>query len=188
MGATVSLSHVVSASPSSSGGRFLTLFPCSSVVSLTWETVLHKLLQRESFTRAAALHELPQCGSFPQGAGLQEQALQCGSPPGSQALPANLLWRGLISPQVCRCLQGSQLHSGIHLIWSGVPSMVYRWISAPPWTSMDCVGTTCLTIIFITSCKGIVSAQTFQEPPPPPSSLTWVSAGLFLSHFLTPLS
>ena len=24
-------------------------------------------------------------------------------------------------------------------------------------------------------------------PPPPPSSLTWVSAGLFLSHLLTPL-
>jgi len=84
---------------------------------------------------------------------------------------------------------GSQLPSGIHLLRRGVPSMGYRWISAPPWNSMDCRGTTCLTMVFITSCKGRLSAPTFRAPPPPPpSSLTWVSAELFLSHSLTPLS
>jgi len=55
-------------------GGLLTLFPCSSVRSLSWETVLYKLLQHESFPWAAALHELPQHVSFPWGAVLQEQA------------------------------------------------------------------------------------------------------------------
>jgi len=74
MGVTVSSSHVVSAAPSSSGGRLLTLCPCSSVKSLSQETVLHELLQCESFPQAAALHKLPQHGCFPRGAVLQEQA------------------------------------------------------------------------------------------------------------------
>jgi len=74
MGVMVSLSHVVSAAPSSSGGGLLTLCPWSSVRSLSWETVLHKLLQCESFPQAAVLHKLPQCGSLPWGAVLQEQA------------------------------------------------------------------------------------------------------------------
>jgi len=54
-------------------GGLLTLFPCSNMGSLSQETVLHKLLQCESFPRAAILHELPQWGSLPQGAVLQEQ-------------------------------------------------------------------------------------------------------------------
>jgi len=91
MGVMVSSSHIVSAAPSSSGGELLTLCPCSSVRSLSRETALHKLLQRESFPWAAALHELPQRGSFPWGAVLQEQAAPAWVPTGSQALPANLL-------------------------------------------------------------------------------------------------
>jgi len=59
MGVTVSSSHVVSAAPSSSGGGLFTLFLGSRMRSLSWETVLHKLLQPESFPCAAALHELP---------------------------------------------------------------------------------------------------------------------------------
>jgi len=44
-------------------------------------------------------------------------------------------------------------------------------------------------MVFVTSCKGRLSALTFRAPPPPPpSSLTLVSAELFLSHCLTPLS
>jgi len=74
MGVTVSSSHVVSAAPSSSGEGLLALCPCSSVRSFSQETVLHKLLHRESFPQAAALHELPHHGSFPWGAVLQEQA------------------------------------------------------------------------------------------------------------------
>jgi len=84
---------------------------------------------------------------------------------------------------------GSQPPSGIHLLRCGVPSTGYRWRSAPLRTSMGCRGTACLTMVFITSCKGRLSAPTFWAPPSPsPSSLTLVSAELFLSHHLTPLS
>jgi len=47
----------------------------------------------------------------------------------------------------------------------GVPSIGYRWIAAPPWTSMDCRGTTCLTIVFHHElqgkalCSGILSTS-----------------------------
>ncbi|XP_074894868.1 tRNA:m(4)X modification enzyme TRM13 homolog isoform X3 [Buteo buteo] len=34
-------------------------------------------------------------------------------------------------------------------------SMGCRWISAPPWTSTDCRGTTHLTTVFTTGCRGI---------------------------------
>jgi len=101
----VSSSHVVSAAPSSSGGGLLTLCPCSSMRSLSQETVLHKLFQYESFLRAAALHKLPQRGSFPRAAVLQEQAAPLWVPTGSQALPANLLRHGLLSPRVHRSWQ-----------------------------------------------------------------------------------
>jgi len=101
----VSSSHVVSATPSSSGEGLLTLFPCSSVRSPSRETVLHKLLQSESFSWAAALHELPEHGFLPRGAVLQEQAAPAWVLTGSHALPANLLWCGLLSPWVHRSWQ-----------------------------------------------------------------------------------
>ena len=41
--------------------------------SLSWETVLHELLQCESLPWATVLHELLQHGSLPWGAVLQEQ-------------------------------------------------------------------------------------------------------------------
>jgi len=82
MGLVVSSSHVVSAAPCPSGEGLLTLFPCSSMRSLSQETALCELLQRESFPRAAALHELLQRGSLPQGAVLQEQAAPAWIPHG----------------------------------------------------------------------------------------------------------
>jgi len=124
----------------------LTLFPCSNVGSLPGQTVLHELLQCESFPRAAVLQEL----------------VQRGSPVGSQVLPANLLQHGLLSmgPQVLPggCSSGGfpQDHS---LLWASICSglgsyMGCRRISAPLWTYMGCRGTACLTMVFITSCKG----------------------------------
>jgi len=83
---------------------------------------------------------------------------------------------------------GSQPPSGIHLLQCGVPSTGYRWISAPPWTSMGCRGTACFTMVFIMSCKGRFSAPASRAPPPPPSSLSLVSADLFLSHHLNSVS
>jgi len=139
-----------------------------------------------------------QHGSLPRGAVLQEKAAPVWVPhgvtsPASKPAPVwaplstglagparSLLQRGLPT--------GSQPPSSIHLLWCGVPSMGYKWSSAPPWTSMDCRGTTCLTMVFSTSCKGRLSALTFRAPPTPPSSLTLMSAELFLSHRLTLLS
>ena len=71
-------------------GGLLTLFLCSSVGSLPWETVLHGLLQCESFPHTTVLHELFQHGSLPQGVVLQEQAAPVWAPMASQVLPANL--------------------------------------------------------------------------------------------------
>jgi len=135
MGVTVSLSHVVSAAPSSSGGGLLTLCPCSSVRSLSRETVLHKLLQHESFPWAAALHKLPQRGSSPWVADLQEQAAPAWVPhgvtsPASKPAPASApLSTG---PQVlagaCSGTGSSWGHSLLQVsICSGVRSL--------PWTT-----------------------------------------------------
>jgi len=97
MGAAVSSSHAVSAAPSSSGRGLLTLCPCSSMKSLSRETVLHKLLQQFgcSSSRTAPAWVLP-TGCSPSGTE---------SPTGSQALPAKLLQRGLLSPRVRRSWQ-----------------------------------------------------------------------------------
>jgi len=162
MGLTVSSSHV-SAAPSSSRGGLITLCPCSSVRSLSWETVLYKLLQRESFPFGAALHKLPHCRSLPRSAILQEQAAPVWVPHGvtSPASKPALAWAPLstgpqVLPGACSSAElptGSQPPSGIHPLQCGVPSTGYRWISAPPWTSMDCGVTSCLTMVFITSCK-----------------------------------
>jgi len=63
-----------------------------------------------------------------------------------------------------------------------------RWTSAPPWTAMGCRGTVCLTMVLHYEMQGKVATPASRAPPPPPSSLTLVSAELFLSHHLTPLS
>ena len=157
MGVAVSSSHVVSASPSSSGGGLLTLFPCSSVGSLPRETVLHELLQRESFPWATVLHEPLQSGSHPRGAVLQEQTAPAWVPhgvtsPASKPAPA---WarlsagpqvlpgaccsvgfpRGHGLPQVHPCAQvwGPPWAAGRYLLWQ--VSMGAGGQPASPWSS-----------------------------------------------------
>ena len=108
MGVWVSSSHVVSAAPSSSGEEGLTRFPCSSVGSLPRETVLHELLQRESFPWATVLHELLQHGSHPRGAVLQEQTAPAWVPRGvtSPASKPASAWAPLSTgPRVRRSCQ-----------------------------------------------------------------------------------
>ena len=195
MGVAVSSPHVISAAPSSSGGGLLTLFPCSSVGSLPRETVLHELLQRESLPQATVLHELLQHGSLPRVQSFRNRLLQHGSPAGSQVLPANLLQRGLLFPWVHRSCQEPAPAWAFHRVTAS-----FGHPPAPAWgppqaaggyllhckPSMGCRGTACLTMVFTTGCRGI-SALAPGAPPPPPSSLTLVSAELFLSHLLTPL-
>jgi len=113
MGVTVNSSHVVSAAPSSSGGRLLTLCPCSSVKSLS---------------RAIIFQDPPQCGSFHSVQSFRNRLLQRGSPTGSQALPASLLWHGLLSPQVHRCWQEPAPAQAPH----GVTAS-FRHPPAPAW-------------------------------------------------------
>ena len=123
--------QTLSTTASSLGERLLTLFPCSSMRSLSQETVLHKLLQREYFPRAAALHKLPQHGSLPQGGVLQEQAAPVWVPhwvTSSVSKPA-LAWTPLsMGPQVltgaCSSVRSLPRATGGDLLHGG-----------PPWTT-----------------------------------------------------
>jgi len=165
--------------------------------SLPWETVLHKFLQRESFPRAAALHELLQqrshpSGCSPSGAGCSgvgppqghKSCQQTCSGVGSTLHKVTGPARSLLQREIP---MESQPPSGAPAC-SGEGSFPgYRWISAPQWTSMGFRGTTCLTMVCSTSCRGI-AAPVPGAPPPPPSSLTLVTAELLLSHHVTPLS
>jgi len=189
MGVTVSSSHVVSAALSSSGGGLLTLCPCSSVGSFTQETVLHELLQCESFPQAAALMNCPSVGPFPQGAVLQEQAAPAWVPhrvtsAASKLAPA---WAPLSTgPQVLAgacssvgspwghsLLQASTCFGMGSLPRAAGGSLLHRgppWAAggqpASPWSSSRAAREDSLL-------------RHLERLLPPPSSLTLVSAELF---------
>jgi len=149
MGAMVSSSHVVSATPSSSGGGLLTLCPCSSLRSLSWETVLHK---RESFPWAAALHNLPQRGAFPRGAVLQEQTAPAWIPnkvtsPASKPAPAcaSLSTGPQVLAGACSITRSPRGHSFLQastccsmgsLPWAASGDLLHH---GPPWAAL-CFG------------------------------------------------
>jgi len=146
MGVAVSSSHIGCATPSSSGEGLLTLFPSSNVRSLSWEAVLHKILQHKSFPWTAVLYKLLQCGSLPWGAVLQEPAAPVWVPHRvtSPASKLALAWAPLsMGPQVpagaCSSTGSPQGHSLLRAsTCSGLGSSTgFRCQSAPPWTSMD---------------------------------------------------
>jgi len=135
-------------------------------------------------------------GPFHGVQSLRNRLPQCGSPkevtsPASKPAPA---WAPLsMGSQVlagaCSSLVSPWGHSLLQASpCSGVGSSPgCRWGSAPPWTSMDCrdslphhglhhrlQGKSHCSSVWSTSC--------------PPSALCLVSAELFLSHSLTPLS
>jgi len=163
MGVVVSSLHVVSAFLLR--GRTPHTLPL-----LQHEGSSHRRQFSTNFSNMSPSHGLQLFTNCPfhEEQSFRNRLLQHGSPAGSQALPANLLWRGLLSPQVHRSWQepapawgSSQGHGFLQA------STYCRWISAPPWPSMGCRGTTCLTMVFITSYKGRLSILTFQAPPPP---------------------
>jgi len=111
-------------------GGLLTLYPCSSMGSHPWETVLHEVLQRGSFPQVAVLHKLPQRGSIPTGC----------SPSGTGCSSLGPPWGHKFCQQTCSSM-GSSVHgatdparsllqhgaphglqppSAIHLLWCGV--------------------------------------------------------------------
>jgi len=111
------------------------------------------------------LQLFPNCPSMGPSHGVQSfrnRLLQRRSPTGSQALPANLLRPQLLSPRVHRSWQEPAPARAPH----GVTAS-FRHPPAPAWTSMGCRGTTCLTMVFRTSCKGRLSAPASRAPPPP---------------------
>jgi len=173
MGVAVSSSHVVSATSSSLGGGLLTLFPCSSVRSLSRETVLHKFLQHESFPRAAGLHKLPQHGTFLQGTVLQGQTASVWVPQGvtssdRKAAPA---WPPLsacpqVLPEACSNTGFPRGHILLQAsTYSGMGSSTGCLVDIC-CTSMGCRGTPCLAVIFTTGCRGISAPVPGAIPPP----------------------
>ena len=62
---------------------------------------------------------------------------------------------------------GSHPSSDIYLLWHGVPSTGYRRIPVAPWPSMSCREKSCLTMVFIMSCKGKLSSPASRAPSPP---------------------
>ena len=183
-----SSSHVVSAAPSSSGGELLTLCPSCSVGSLPWEIVPHELLQCESFPQAAVLQELLQRGSLPLAAVLQEQTAPAWVPhevtsPARKPAP---VWDPLSTGPARSLLQHellteSQPPLGASTFSSMGSSTGCRWRSTPLRTFMGFKVTAYLTTVFSRACRGIC-APASGTPLPPPSSLTLVSAELFLTY------
>ena len=114
MGVAVSSSHVVSATPCSSGEGLLTLCPCSSMGSIPREAVPNEPLQHEPFPRAAALYELPQRGSLPKGC----------SPSGTDCSIVGPPWGHKLCQQTCSVV-GFSLHGstgpGRSLLHCGLP-------------------------------------------------------------------
>jgi len=183
MGVMVSSSHAVSAAPCPSGGGVLTLCPCSSV---------------RSVSQAATLHKLPQRGSFPQGAVLQEQAAPTWVPhgvtrPASKPAP---VWAALsMGPQVlagaCSSTDSPRHHSLLQAsTCSGVGSLPraaggYLLHRGPPWAAG---GLPASPRSAAQAAREESLLWCLEHLLPPPSSLTLVTAELFLSHSLTPLS
>jgi len=115
---------------------------------------------------------------------------------GSQALPPHLLWHGLLSPLVRRSWQEPAPARAPH----GVTAS-FTYPPAPAWGPFPRVQVDICSTVDLHGLQGDnlphrglhheqqgKTAPASQAPPPPPSSLTLVSAELFLSHCLTPLS
>jgi len=107
MGVVVSSSHVVSAAPSSSRSS------CAPAWGLS-----HRSQSSMNFSNVGPSHGLQfltncsSVGAFHRVQSFRNRLLQCGSPTGSQVLPANLLQPGLSTE--------SQPPSGIHLLWRAI--------------------------------------------------------------------
>jgi len=134
------------------------------VGSLPWETVLHELLQR---------------GSFPRGAVLQEQAAPAWVPKGSQVLPANLLQSGLPT--------GSQPPPVIPLLRRGVLPGLQVGLCSPVGLH-GLQGHSLSHHGLLHRLQGNLCSGTWSTSCLSLCTDSGVSAGLVLSHSLTPFS
>lgn len=95
---------------------------------------------------------------FPQDVALQEETA-------SVWVPSKVTShaRSMFQP---RFSKGSQPSLGIQLLQCGAPSMGCRWISAPPWISVDCRGKSCLTMVFTVGYGGDLSSGAYSTSCP----------------------
>lgn len=131
------------------------------------------------FPQTAVLQELLKYGSVPQGAALQGQTPAAWIPKGLQLLRDLRLHHRL--SMGCSLFQGTFMFSSIG------PFMDCEYLlqhGTPCWT---CRGTAYSSMVPSRGSRG-TSALVPGAPPPLPSSLTLVSVGLFLSHFITSFS
>jgi len=191
MEVVVDSSHFVSASPSSS----------HSSPAPAWGPS-HGRQFSINFSNVSPSHGLqlftnrPSVGPFHGVQSFRNRLLQRESPTGSQALPANLLWRGLLSPRVRRSWQEPAPAWAIH----GVTASLWH-PPAPAWGPPQAAGGDLLhcgpprtagdslphhglhhRLHQGNLCSSACSTSS------PSSSLTLVSAELFLSLIITPLS
>jgi len=121
--------------------------------------------------------------------------LQHESPRGSQVLPAYLLQRGLLSPQVCRSHQEPAPAQALHRVTASfrhppAPAWVLHRLQVEICSTMDLHGLQGDSLphhSLLLDGLQRTSALVLGAPPCPPASLTLVFAELFFSHF-TPLS
>jgi len=129
----------------------------------------------------------PSVGPSHKVQSFRNRLLHRGSPTGSQALPANLLQCGLLSLWVHRSWQEPAPAQASHRVTASFrhpPAVVwgpFHGLQVEICSTMDRHGTACLTMVFIMCCRG-TSAPAPGVHPAPPSSLTLVSAELFLLY------
>jgi len=154
----VSSSHTVSAAPCPSGGGLLTLCPCSSVGSLPWR---QNSMKCSKVSPSHGLQLFTNCPSVGPSHGCGPSGTACSS---------------MGPPRDHSFLQASTCSSVGSLPWAtGGPPWTAGGQPASPWSSSRAAREDSLL-------------QRLKHLLRPPSSLTLVSAELFLSHRLTPLS
>lgn len=178
MGIVVSSSCVVSASPSSSGGGLLTLFPCFSVWSFPQGTVLHKLLQNKSFPRTSPSWTVPLWVPF-----------RGFSPSGTDWFSMALLWVHMSCQQKC-----STSWAPVSILPKAYYSADFPWViasfghspapldplwaaegqPASPWSSAWAAGETLCSSVWNTSSifLGVCRAVSLMHSHPPLSLCT----------------
>jgi len=199
-------------------GQFVTRCLCHSLSLRGKTPYTLPLLQREgssqgrqfstNFSNVSPSHGLQLFTNFTNFSNLgpshgvqsfRNRLLQSGTSTGSPALPADLLRRGLLSPRVHRPWQEPASVWGSHRVTAS-----FRRLPALAWypfheLQVDICSTVDLHALQGDSLphhglhhelqgKALCSDISGSSSPPPPSTLTLVSAELFLSHCLTPLS
>lgn len=138
-----------------------------SMRSLPQETVWHELLLCDPIPGAAVPHNLLQHASLHVVQSFGSRLLQHGFLMGSQVLPANLLRCRLLSPQghkSCQMFAPAQASHGL----------------------TDSFGHSPVQCGILHGLQGNFCSSTWSTFSPP-SALTLISAGLLLSHILSPL-